>query len=159
MLRLGVFSALTTVLAILASPASAQNSQNVKAGVLSCHTSGNVGLIIGSRQRLSCQFTPNEGPPENYAGRIDRLGIDLGVTHSAIITWAVFAPTAGVLHGALAGHYSGTSGDISFGLGGGYKILLGGWKRSIALQPLAVVGQVGVNVAWGIAGLTLTHVH
>ena len=34
-----------------------------------------------------------------------------------------------------------------------------GSHRSIALQPLSVSGSVGVNLAFGVAGLTLRSVH
>jgi hypothetical protein len=44
---------------------------------------------------------------------------------------------------------------VSLGLGAGAKVLIGGSHRSIALQPLSVSGQVGVNLALGVAGLTL----
>ena len=45
--------------------------------------------------------------------------------------------------------------DASLGLGAGAKVLVGGSHRSVSLQPLSVTGQVGVNLALGIAGLTL----
>jgi hypothetical protein len=57
--------------------------------------------------------------------------------------------------GALAGTYVGASGDISLGLGIGANALIGGSRRSVVLQPISVVGQVGVNFAVGVAGLTL----
>jgi hypothetical protein len=34
-------------------------------------------------------------------------------------------------------------------------VLIGGSRRSVMLQPLSVSGQVGVNLALGVAGLTL----
>ena len=58
--------------------------------------------------------------------------------------------------GALAGKYIGASGDIALGLGVGANALIGGSNNSIALQPFSVEGQVGVNLALGIAQLTLT---
>ena len=71
------------------------------------------------------------------------------------MTWAVLAPTDGWLRGALAGEYVGASGSASVGLGVGAQVLVGGSNRSIALQPLSVEGQTGVNLALGVAGLTL----
>ena len=38
--------------------------------------------------------------------------------------WAVFAPTAGVPAGALAGEYVGVSADVGLGLGAGANVLL-----------------------------------
>jgi hypothetical protein len=58
----------------------------------------------------------------------------------------------------LAGTYVGGSGSASLGVGLGANALIGGSHRSIALQPLSVEGQVGVNLALGVAGLTLRSV-
>ena len=76
------------------------------------------------------------------------------------MAWAVVAPTNGVLsHGALAGKYVGASGGVSVGASGAAaNVLIGGSHRTIALQPLSVEGQVGVNLALGVAGLTLASV-
>jgi uncharacterized protein DUF992 len=71
------------------------------------------------------------------------------------MAWGVFAPTAGLHHGALAGTCVGGSGSASLGVGLGANALIGGSHRSIALQPLSVEGQVGVNLALGVAGLSL----
>jgi hypothetical protein len=144
---------------LLSTPLAAQQTNQTKAGVLGCRTSASLGLIIGSHQKLSCRFTPDGGgPPENYVGHINRLGLDLGVKAGGAMVWAVFAPTNGVHHGALAGKYVGASGSISLGLGAGAHVLVGGSHRSFALQPLSVEGQVGVNLALGVAGLTLASV-
>jgi hypothetical protein len=144
--------------AAFAAPTSAQ--QGTKVGVLSCRTSASIGLIVGSHQRLRCTYAPdNGGPPEYYAGTINRVGLDLGVTTGGIMTWGVVAPTSGFPHGALAGSYVGGSGSASVGVGAGANALVGGSQRSFALQPLSVSGNVGVNLALGVAGLTLRSVH
>jgi hypothetical protein len=68
----------------------------------------------------------------------------------------VFAPSAGGIGpGALAGSYGGVSGEATVGVGLGANALVGGSKRSIALQPLSVGAQQGLNFAVGIAALTL----
>jgi Protein of unknown function (DUF992) len=71
------------------------------------------------------------------------------------LAWAVFAPTAGPPPGALADDYLGASGEITAGVGVGANILFGGSKRTIALQPVSVEGQLGVNLALGVSGLAL----
>ncbi|HTZ03572.1 MAG TPA: DUF992 domain-containing protein [Xanthobacteraceae bacterium] len=141
--------------AALATPALAQQSGGTKVGLLTCKTSASLGLIIGSHQKIRCSFTPDNGPPENYEGHINRLGLDLGIKGGGVMTWAVFAPVNGYHHGALAGTYVGGSGSASFGVGVGANALVGGSHKSIALQPLSVEGNVGVNLALGIAGLRL----
>ena len=142
--------------AALTTPAVAQQVGGTKVGVLTCKASASLGLIVGSRQSVRCTFSPdNGGPPENYAGHIGRLGLDLGVRGGGVMVWGVVAPTNGYHRGALAGHYVGASADASLGLGAGAKVLVGGSHRTISLQPLSVSGQVGVNLALGVAGLTL----
>jgi len=134
----------------------AQEAGGTKVGVLTCKTSASLGLLVGSHQKISCSFKPDSGgAPENYAGHINRLGIDIGVKAGGVMAWGVFAPTNGYHHGALAGKYVGGSGSASLGVGVGANALIGGSHRSIALQPLSVEGNVGVNLALGIAGLSL----
>jgi hypothetical protein len=146
----------TAVTAALATPALAQQSGGAKVGVLTCQTSASIGFIVGSHTRIRCSFAPdNGGPPENYYGSINRVGLDLGVTGGGVMAWGVIAPTNGWHHGALAGTYGGASGSASVGVGVGANALVGGSHRSFALQPLSVSGQVGVNLALGVAGLTL----
>jgi Protein of unknown function (DUF992) len=139
-------------------PATAQQS-GTKVGALTCRTSASLGLIVASHQRLSCSFSPNSGPSEHYVGHVNRLGIDLGIRAGGIMTWGVIAPTNGYHRGALTGKYVGASGSASFGVGVGANALIGGWHRSIALQPLSVEGQAGINLALGVAGLRLQAVH
>jgi hypothetical protein len=142
--------------ALLSTPLAAQQTNQTKVGVLACRTSGSIGLIIGSHQKLSCRFNPDGGgPPEFYAGHINRVGLDVGIKAGGAMAWGVFAPTNGMHHGALAGSYAGASGSISLGVGGSANVLVGGSHRSFALQPLSVEGQVGVNLALGVAALTL----
>jgi hypothetical protein len=47
----------------LALPASAQAPQGGTAGVLTCRLAPSIGLLIGSRQRMSCRYVPNAGGP------------------------------------------------------------------------------------------------
>ena len=60
--------------------------------------------------------------------------------------------------GALEGTYAGLSAGVSLGAGIGANALIGGLNRSIALQPLSVETTAGVNLALGIAQLTLISV-
>jgi hypothetical protein len=148
-----------TLSVLLSTPLAAQQAGGTKAGTLTCRTSASLGLIIGSHQKLACRFTPDgSGVPEDYAGHINRLGLDLGIRAGGIMAWAVIAPTNGVHRGALAGRYVGASGSVSVGVGANANLLVGGSHRSFALQPLSVEAQAGVNLALGVAGLTLASV-
>jgi hypothetical protein len=71
------------------------------------------------------------------------------------MTWSVLARTRTIGRGVLAGNYVGASGDISLGFGLGANALIGGSRRMTMLQPISVASQVGVNLALGVAGLTL----
>ena len=71
------------------------------------------------------------------------------------MAWAVMTNAAVPARGGLAGNYVGASGDIALGVGVGANVLIGGSNKSVALQPVSVEGQVGVNLALGVAGLEL----
>jgi len=133
-------------------PAKAESSVNV--GALSCHVSGGIGFIFGSSKDLDCVFKHPDGTTERYHGEINKYGVDIGFTTESRIIWGVFAPGQ-VAPGALAGHYGGVTGEAEIGLGLGANVLLGGSSKQIALQPLSVTGGVGLNVAAGIASITL----
>jgi hypothetical protein len=45
--------------------------------------------------------------------------------------------------------------QVAVGVGGNANALVGGSNDSIALQPVSVEGQTGLNIAVGVAGLTL----
>jgi Protein of unknown function (DUF992) len=78
-------------------------------------------------------------------------------THGAsdgVMVWAVFTNTvAGP--GFLAGDYVDASGEVTGGTGLGANVLVGGSSRTVALQAVAVSGQIGLNLAVGVAALHL----
>lgn len=138
---------------------SQQPPPGVQVGMLNCNLAPSIGLIIAESQRMSCRFVPNGNyPPQIYEGVMNTVGLELGVTAGGVMAWGVFAPTGGPPLGALAGEYVGASGSISLGVGVGANVLFGGSNRTIALQPLSVEGQAGVNVSLGVSGLTLAFV-
>ncbi len=138
----------------LATEASAQG--RAKVGTLTCNLAPTVGFIIGSKQRLSCRYRPDvAAAPEVYVGSLTTAGLDIGFKASGRMIWAVFAPTSGYARGALAGNYVGASADVTLGVGLGANALVGGSRRSIALQPLSVEANTGVNLAAGVSELRL----
>ena len=152
---LSAFAAFAAVVAIaLPAPVSAQGSRT-KVGTLSCDISGGIGLVITSKKDLTCMFTPSQpGPREVYVGSITKFGLDLGATAGGEMIWAVYAPTTRKF-GALAGNYGGATAEATVGAGLGANVLVGGSDRAIALQPVSVQGQAGLNVAAGVAELRL----
>ena len=147
----------TWMLAGAINSAVAQN--RVQAGTLVCNTSMELGVIVGSREALNCTFTPSvPGPIQSYTGTITKLGLDLGATTRGVIVWLVYAPTT-LRTGELAGSYVGATGEATVGVGLGANVLVGGSNRTVALQPVSVQGQVGLNLAVGFAELQLNFVH
>jgi hypothetical protein len=149
-------TALALVAISLQAPAVAQDRARI--GVLDCDVSGGIGLIIGSRKQMTCTYTPSgQGKREVYTGSIGKFGLDVGATAGGRMVWAVHAATAGG-PAALAGTYAGASADASVGAGLGANVLVGGSNRTVALQPLSVQAQAGLNLAVGVAALTLNPV-
>jgi len=104
---------------------------------------------------MNCEYTRDKNHTEDYEGSITKFGADIGYLKSAVILWAVIAPTTNLGEGALSGHYGGATASVSLGVGAGANVLVCGFKKSIALQPVSIEGQNGLNVAAGIAELTL----
>jgi len=142
-------------LALLAPFASANAAPPVRAGILQCQGGQNVGFVVGSVTNLECVFRSEGRRPEPYIARVQRIGLDLGVTEQTQLSWAVNAPNTRLGRGELAGSYGGVGANASIGIGGGGNFLVGGPANAYALQPISLQGQTGLNVAAGIAGLEL----
>ncbi len=130
-------------------------AQNVQVGALVCDVAGGVGVVIASQKEMVCTFTNSRGEAEIYTGVVRRFGLDVGATAAGQIVWSVFAPSGMVSRGALQGEYVGAGAEATVGAGLGANVLVGGSNRSIALQPLSVSGQAGLNLAAGVAHLEL----
>jgi hypothetical protein len=151
-------SAIGAIVASAVAFAVPAQADGVKIGTLECHVSSGWGFVFGSSKDLRCTFSPGKGEGEHYVGSISKFGVDIGYTSSAVIVWAVFAPTAGPRHGALAGDYAGATASFTAGVGVGAHALVGGFDRSITLQPLSIEGNTGLNVAAGIGAMSLRSV-
>jgi hypothetical protein len=147
------FAALTV--AAVAFNAGTAAAQRIQSGTLACDISGGFGLIIGSQRTLNCSFTPSlPGPVEFYAGTLTKFGVDIGITSGGSMVWLVYAPTNRPA-GALAGSYGGATAEATVVAGVGANVLVGGSNRTVELQPVALQGQAGLNVAAGVAGIDL----
>ena len=140
--------------------ASAQPQERVQAGTLNCDVSGGLGLIIGSQKEVTCQFLPADAnsPREVYVGVINKFGIDIGATAKGQMVWNVFAPTSRPV-AALAGDYVGAGAEATVAVGLGANVLIGGNNRTVALQPVSIQAQEGLNVAAGVTELRLRPVN
>jgi hypothetical protein len=155
MFRTAVAAVLGTaaLAAVMSTPADAQRDR-VQTGTLECSLSSGIGLVLGSQRNVACNFKPNGGPPEAYEGTMTRIGIDIGVTGGGAIIWGVFTGT-NLYAGMLTGTYVGATAEMSIAAGLGANVLVGGSNRAVALQPLSVQGQVGLNIAAGVGTLEL----
>src|SRR6059058_3960666 len=144
--------------ALLASviTASAQQPiQRVQVGILECRGAASIGFVVGSVTNLGCVLRAEGMPEDRYVATIRKVGLDLGITQETALAWGVYAPVARLGPGDLSGDYVGAQGSASVGVGLGGNVLVGGSANSIALQPLSVQGQVGLNVAAGLESLEL----
>src|SRR4029077_4155892 len=142
----------------LCAPVHAQRPVWEQSGTLNCDVSGGIGFVVGSQRSVDFLFTPSyPAPPEQYVGNITKLGLDIGFTTGGQLVWSVLQSTTR-RRGVRAGSYAGASAEATLGAGLGANVLVGGNDRSVALQPLSVQGQVGLNVAAGIAEIALQFV-
>jgi hypothetical protein len=153
-LRIAAALAAATALApALTGPAAAQGG--VQVGTLTCNASGSWGFIFGSTKSLACTFSA-PGRIEYYRGDISKFGVDIGFTRGGVLIWTVFAPTTALRPGNLAGTYGGATASATVGVGVGANALIGGSGNHIVLQPVSIETNRGLNVAAGIASMTLT---
>jgi hypothetical protein len=133
---------------------AATSKDGIKVGTLTCHFDSSIGWVIGSVKNAECLYKGTNGEQALYTAELSRLGIDLGVTGNQTVVWAVIAPGKNVRH-SLEGTYIGASAEATAIVGLNANALLGGFKKSIALQPLSIGAQTGLNVAAGVGSLRL----
>src|ERR1700741_2597315 len=147
--------AITMLIASFAGASAQQPMARVQVGVLECRGGASVGFIVGSVTNLGCVLRIDGLPGDRYIATIRKVGVDLGITQESALAWGVYAPVARLGPGDLAGTYAGAQGSASVGVGAGGNVLVGGSNNSIALQPLSLQGQVGINIAAGLESLEL----
>jgi Protein of unknown function (DUF992) len=147
--------AATMLVASFAGANAQQPIQRVQVGILECRGAASIGFVVGSVTNLGCVLRADGMPEDRYVATIRKVGLDLGITQETALAWGVYAPVARLGPGDLSGDYVGAQGSASVGVGLGGNVLVGGSANSIALQPLSVQGQVGLNVAAGLESLEL----
>ena len=148
-------SAAALALGVSAFGADAEAQTGLKVGTLTCNVDSGWGFVFGSSRGLHCVYSPIQGVAENYAGQVNKYGVDIGYQRGGVIVWGVIAPTSTLAPGALAGDYGGVSASATVAVGVGANVLVGGFNKSITLQPLSIEGNTGLNVAAGIAAVDL----
>jgi Protein of unknown function (DUF992) len=138
-------------------PTASHAQSVVKVGTLRCNVSAGLGLVITSSRDMNCTFRPSRGPTEAYRGTVRRFGLDIGATTRGVLVWGVVAETRRPVRGALAGEYVGATAEATAGVGLGVNALVGGSGQTYSLQPVSVEGQLGLNLAAGVAQMTLVN--
>jgi hypothetical protein len=147
--------AAATIVAAAASAGPAAAQGGVQVGTLTCNASGSIGFIFGSSKSIACTFSAPRGL-EYYRGSISKFGVDIGYTRGGVLVWTVFAPQGNLMPGALTGGYAGGTASATVGVGVGANALIGGSGNHIALQPVSIEANRGLNVAAGVASMTLS---
>jgi hypothetical protein len=140
--------------ALLAMVVPGGAQQRVQVGSLTCSISAGIGLLVASQRNVNCIFKPDNGPPESYTGVLTTIGVDVGFTTGGAMVWGVFTGTSRYT-GMLTGTYAGATAEATVAAGLGANVLVGGSNHAVALQPLSVQGQMGLNVAAGVGTLEL----
>jgi hypothetical protein len=151
----GAAVTMTMLVACFTGANAQQPSQRVQVGILECRGGASVGFVVGSVTNLGCVLRAEGMPEDRYVATIRKVGLDLGITQESALAWAVYAPVARLGPGDLSGNYAGAQGSATIGVGLGGNVLVGGSANSIALQPVSLQGQVGLNVAAGLESLEL----
>lgn len=137
---------------------SANAQAGVELGLLTCQSEGAVGFVLGSSQNFACTFAPSNraAADEVYVGTFDTVGIDIGATGATTMRWLVLSAASDAAGpGVLTGRYTGATANASVGIGAGVNVLVGGFQRSVTLQPLSIQAQEGLNAAVGISSFRL----
>lgn len=141
---------------VVCPPSRSAGAAPFKVGTLVCAGDARIGWVVGSRQSFRCTFRAR--PSSNrfiYEGTIRRAGIDIGFSPVGSLSWTVLARNSQIGRGTLRGHYVGISASAAFGPGLGANLLIGGSRRTVVLQPISIERQIGINLAAGVATLTL----
>lgn len=153
--------ALATLLAVNAAPAFAEVESNsiARIGILHCKQIPGRGfnIIIHSESVYDCVLIAPEGR-ERYVGEAGvGFGLDLEWTRDKTISYAVLAYEGAARIGdhALAGTYVGVKASAGVVVGAGAQVLVGGGKRNVSLQPLALESYSGLGATAGFGYLSL----
>ncbi|MEI9885303.1 MAG: DUF992 domain-containing protein [Rhizomicrobium sp.] len=127
----------------------------IKVGSLTCNVSSGFGFLFGSEKMLKCTYSPNSGAGEHYTGTFSKYGLDIGYAEKGVLIWGVVAPSSDVRPGSLEGEYAGATASATVGVGLGANVLIGGLDKSIALQPVSLEGNTGLNLTAGVGVISL----
>jgi len=139
----------------LALGAPAQAQPGVVIGTLTCNVASGFGFVFGSSRAINCTFAGPGGRYEHYVGTSQNLAL-ISASPRAASWCGPCCPNRRSGTGRACWHYVGGTASATVGVGVGANALVGGSSNSIALQPLSIEANRGLNVAAGVAAMTLT---
>ena len=124
-------------------------------GTLTCSLSASIGLVVGSQRNVSCLFRGTSGEPdEPYTGTMTRVGLDVGLTTGSVI-FGRCSRTRTATKGCSPAPIPGRRQKCPLPLVSAPTSSSAGSNRTLALQPLSVQGQIGLDIAAGVGSLDL----
>lgn len=144
--------------ACLAAPAAQARAEGgIEVGVLTCSVvpGSRLNLLVRSTADVRCTYSKG-GQTEEYIGETGiALGLDLSFKTDEKMAFTVIAASEDVRPGAkaLGGKYIGGELSAAAGLGLGAKALVGGGKKNIGLQPIALESSKGIGASGGLSFL------
>jgi len=138
--------------------ALAGTTEGTRMGLLTCKTvpGSTLSLVIHSTENVKCVFRDNIGQTEHYKGETGvGLGFDVSFNRQTTMVYTVMAANTKAGNHQLTGKYFGGGGSATVGAGVGAQALIGGGKKNISLQPVALSGSTGAGVSGGLTYLYL----
>lgn len=130
--------------------------------VIKAIPSTRTNLIIKSSVEVTAVFTDANGKKEYYIGEMgQKLGVDLSLKGAEELGYLVFSAATKYKTGsyAMEGKYFGTKASATVGGGVSAQMLLGGFDKSISLQPFSLGGTEGYGASLGLGYLYLQRDH
>jgi hypothetical protein len=151
-----ILAVAAAVLVSLAPVVGQTAQRGAHVGMLTCQMVPEIGLTVESVQPVRCHFVPDGGDLRQvYIGEINTAGQDVGIATGGVLVWDVLASTDASPAGSLAGLYVVANVDVSVGSGASANLLSGSSNQDIALQPLALEGEIEVALGLGVSSLKL----
>ncbi|MEW8585671.1 MAG: DUF992 domain-containing protein [Candidatus Thiodiazotropha sp.] len=149
----------TAITFSLLAPMSASADGGIELGVLTCKSIPGTHryYVIHHTVGVDCTFNHTQGQ-EHYKGITGiGLGLDLNWRATENMAYAVIGGSSDLDPAAysLSGRYLGAQASATIAVGASAAILVGGGKRNISLQPIALGVNTGLGAALGIGYLSL----
>jgi len=149
---------LAGMLVIAPLAGAAQSSAGtVTLGMLTCRLTQDTNVVVFSKERFDCVYQEAGGGRGHYLGEISKIGADLQLKSDQMLKWAVLAPSSISGPDVIEGRYVGGSAEATALAGLGARVLVGGSRNQITLQPVSVSGQTGIGASATLDALRLTY--